>query len=73
MRVCWAEQSEEAPRRDFSRSRLPSFPVLGFFLCLVVCFGSMVPGLYEVVQYTHSVSSSRSLFLPQPVNTRNSI
>ena len=47
---------EEAPGRSFSRSGLWSFPVLGFFACLSVWFGRMIPGLYEVIQYTHSLS-----------------
>jgi hypothetical protein len=36
MRVCWAVQGEEAPGH-------------GFFACLSVWFGCMIPGLYEVI------------------------
>ena len=42
MRVCWAVQGEEAPGH-------------GFFACLSVWFGCMIPGLYEVIQYTNSL------------------
>jgi hypothetical protein len=56
MQVCWAVQGEEAPGRGFSRSGWWSFPVLGGFACLSVWFGHMIPGLYEVIQYTLSLS-----------------
>ena len=56
MQVCWAVQGEEAPGRGFSRSGLWSFPVLGGFAGLSVWFSRIVPGLYEVIQYTHSLS-----------------
>ena len=56
MRACWAVQSEEAPGRGFLRSGLWSFPVLGGFACLSVWFGRMIPGLYEVIQYTLPLS-----------------
>ena len=42
------------PAVGFSRSGLWSFPVLGVFACLSVWFGRMIPGLYEVIQYTLS-------------------
>ena len=56
MRACWAVQGEEAPDRGSSRSGLWSFPVFGGFACLSGWFGRMIPGLYEVIQYTHTLS-----------------
>jgi hypothetical protein len=56
MRVCCAVQSEEASGRGFSRSGSWSFPVLGGFACLSSWLGCMIPGLYEVIQYTLSLS-----------------
>ena len=60
MRACWAVQGEEAPGRGFFAvwvavcTRLFSTPSLslflfGFFACLSVWFGCMIPGLYEVI------------------------
>ena len=66
MQVCWAVQGEEASGRGFSRSGLWSCPVLGGFACLSVWFGRMIPGLYEVIQYTLSLcfikTKDRALF-----------
>ena len=40
----------------FSRSGSWFFPVLGSFACLSVWFVCMIPGLYEAIQYTLSLS-----------------
>jgi hypothetical protein len=47
MRACWAVTHEEA-----------FLPLLGFLRTYLVCFGCLVPGMYEVIQYTLSLSSN---------------
>jgi hypothetical protein len=64
VQVCWAVQGGEAPGRGFSRSGLWSFPVLGGVACISVCFGRMLPGLYEFIQYTLSFSGQAPLHQP---------
>jgi len=44
------------PAVVFSRSGSWFFPVLGSFACLSVWFVCMIPGLYEAIQYTLSLS-----------------
>ena len=45
-RACWAVTREEAPGRGFPRSGLRAY---------LVWLGCLVPGLYEVIQYTLSL------------------
>ena len=56
VRACWAVQGEEAPGRGFFAVWVVVFPRFGGFACLSVWFGRMIPGLYEVIQYTLSLS-----------------
>ena len=56
MRVCSAVQSEGAPRRVFFAVWVVFLPCFfRFFACLLVWFGRVVPGLYEVTQHTQSL------------------
>jgi len=58
MRACWAVQGEEAPGHGFFAVCFVGFFPFRVFASLSVWFGCMMPGLYEVIQYTNTHSQS---------------